>query len=452
MVVVRLRSPVSAALLALGLLLGAGLGLFRIDHVWSVRTTEVVKGPWGTEDGQFGRGPGADGRQRGPQAVAVDGLGHIVVADSLNYRLQIFDHAGRLLQVVPLPAGAVSSWTEDERAAAYGRLVPCFDWSSGFWFRPDIAAPARPTSGSVAALGGGRPGGPPYVTDIDLAGGAWRVDRDSGTIDPDTGPEVYLLAGWEGAALAIDVTGEVKWARDLSTPSRFNELRDPYDPRAPVTPASWAGFLLDLDRLPRGGVVVAGYELLTDKLVYFIRALPDPRGEPVELAAYQLTRDGSVKIDENLPIALEVESMAVGADGLLYVVAAAPAPPDRPAAEASPFTREIWVYSPEGRFKNKIELEFEAYTRHLGLIGVDSRGLVFLRVSSPGKAGRLAVYNGEGCAVASVPLPEGVETADTYLGPDGAVYVSQASAEGFKVVRHVVQSRSRLVPRLWGRR
>lgn len=488
MVVFKLRSPLVAALLAIILLALTGLALFRVDRAWTARSEVVVSGSWGSDSGQFGRGAGADGRPRGPQAIAVDSLGNLVVADSLNYRILIYSRDGELLEVFPLPAGAVPSRTEDDRAAVYGQLEPCVGWGQGFRPQPDIAAPARqwvepvtavePVTSAepaTAAAGKGK-AGPPYVTDVDLSGGGWRIDAASGRIDPGSGPDIYLLAGWEGVALATDVTGTLKWTRDLSTSARFDDLRDPYDPQAPVTPASWAGFMLDLDTLPGGGIVVAGYELLTDKLVYFVRALPEVEGEPEDLAAYELVRDGSVKVDENLPIALEVESVAVGADGLIYVVAAAPPPPEQPAqgpgepkagpeapgmgaagvevpsaSRATPFTREVWIFKPEGRLEAKLELQFETYTRHLRLIGVDDRGLLFARVGGAGNPGSLAVFDGGGLAAVSIPLPESTEIADAYLGGDGALYVSQATEEGYQIVRHQISGRSRLVFR-WKKR
>ncbi len=470
MMVFKLRSPLTAAVLAVLMVTLAGLALFRVDRVWAVRSEVVVSGSWGSDREQFGRGAGADGRPRGPQAIAVDSLGNLVVADSLNYRILIYGHDGALLEVLPLPSGAVPARTEDERAAIYGQIEPCLGWGEGFRPRPVIAAPARPWVEPVTVDGDkGKRAARPYVTDVDLSEGSWRVDAASGRIDPGSGPDIYLLAGWEGVALATDVTGTLKWTRDLSTSARFNEVRDPYDPQGPVTPASWAGFMLDLDTLPGGGILVAGYELLTDRLVYFVRALPQIEGEPEDLAVYELVRDGSVKVDEKLPIALEVESVTVGADGFVYVVAAAPPPPEQPApspgepdggpvvpgagafgvealgaSKATPFTREVWVFSPEGRSKGKLELQFETYTRHLRLIGVDLRGLLFARVGGAGNPGSLAVFDGGGLAALSIPLPDNTEIADAYLGGDGALYVSQATEEGYQIARHRIAGRSRL--------
>ena len=480
MVVLRLRSPLAAAALGLVLLATLGLAILRVDTVWVARSEVVVTGDWGAAEGQFGRGAGADGRPRGPQAIAADERGALVVADSLNSRIQIFDPEGRLLGVFSLSGGTAPSQTEDDRAALYGRLDPCLAWGSGFRPQPDVAAPARPLATPVAGDGQGlqpsggdsdtqpttgdqeavRPLSPPYITDLALSGGAWRLEATSGRIDPASGPDIYLLAGWEGVVLAADAAGTLKWTRDLSTPTRFAELRDPYDPQAPVTPESWAGFMLDLDTLHGGGVVVAGYELLPDKLLYFLRALPEVEGDPEDLCAYELVRDGSVKVDDSLPIALEVESVAVGSDGLLYVVAARPevgeagsglSPADsgsRATSGANPFVREVWVFTSGGRAKGKLDLDCLTYTRYLRLVGVDGRGLICARLGGAGSPDCLAVFDGAGRAVLTIPLAgdagDKAEVADVYLGGDDALYVSLATDEGYQVVRYRLGGEKRL--------
>ncbi len=489
MVVLRLRSPLALAALGLALLATLGLALLRVDTVWVARSEVVVAGDWGAADGEFGRGAGADGRPRGPQAIAADDRGTLVVADSLNSRIQIFDPEGRLLGVFSLTGGTARPQTEDDRAAVYGRLDPCLAWGSGFRPQPDVAAPARSPSTTTAGSQATQPAGeavdvrltagdpkaaqlvgPPYITDLALSGGAWRLEATSGRIDPASGPDIYLLAGWEGAVLAADAAGTLKWTRDLSTPTRFAELRDPYDPLAPVTPASWAGYMLDLDILRGGGLVVAGYELLPDKLLYFLRALPEVEGDLKDLCAYELVRDGSVKVDENLPIALEVESVAVGSDGLLYVVAARPevgeaggglSPADsgapdsgslgsgsRATSGANPFIREVWVFTSGGRGKGKLDLDCGTYTRHLRLVGVDGRGLLHARLGGAGSPGCLAVFDGAGRAVLTIPLAgdagDKAEVADVYLGGDGALYASLATDEGYQVVRYRLGGEKRL--------
>lgn len=488
-VVLRLRSPLAVAALGLALLATLGLALLRVDTVWVARSEVVVAGDWGAAEGQFGRGAGADGRPRGPQAIAADERGALVVADSLNFRIQIFDPEGRLLGVFSLSGGTAPSQTEDDRAAVYGRLDPCLAWGSGFRPQPDVAAPARPLATPVAGDGQGlQPSGgnsdtqpvaegsgtqptvgdqqaaqfasPPYITDLALSAGAWRLEATSGRINPASGPDIYLLAGWEGVVLAADAAGTLKWTRDLSTPTRFAELRDPYDPQAPVTPESWAGFMLDLDTLHGGGVVVAGYELLPDKLLYFLRALPEVEGDLKDLCAYELVRDGSVKVDDSLPIALEVESVAVGSDGLLYVVAARPEvgeaggglPPGdsgaRATSGANPFVREVWVFTSGGRGKGKLDLDCLTYTRYLRLVGVDGRGLIYARLGGAGSPGCLAVFDGAGRAVLSIPLAgdagDKAEVADVCLGGDDALYASLATDEGYQVVRYRLGGERRL--------
>jgi len=86
MVVLKLKSPLAAVALALIVVLVTGLSLLRVDTAWVMRSEAVVEGEWGSGSGEFGRGAGADGRPRGPQAIAADESGNVVVADILNYR------------------------------------------------------------------------------------------------------------------------------------------------------------------------------------------------------------------------------------------------------------------------------------------------------------------------------------------------------------------------------
>ncbi len=475
MVVLKLRSPLAGVALAVLVVAAAGLASLRVDTAWTVEQGTAVSGSWGTGPGEFGRGAGVDGRPKGPQAVAVDGLGNVVVADSLNYRVMVFSPGGQLLKVIGLSVEAAPPGTGENRAAAYGLLEPCLGWGSGFRPNPDLAAPARPWVEPAASSGDGT--GLPYVTDLALAPGAWRVDRGSGRLDPASGPDIFLLAGWEGVVLATDVGGTLKWSRDLAgVGTLFGGGSEPPVPEGPnPAPDSQTGYLLDLHALPRGGVLATGYVLLPERLIYFVRCLHEVEGEPVDLAAYELGRDGLTRVAEDLPIALEVESVAVGADGLLYVVAAAPEPapsqgalPDASGqagdtretgkeatvsgavSGAAPFARDVWIYTLSGQPKGKLALDCETYTRYLQLIGVDKRGLLYTRLSRSGSPGQVTVFDGRGRPAASVTLPEGAEVADAYLAPSGQLYLSVATDEGYQVQTYRVSGHRRLTWR-WSR-
>lgn len=426
--------------LAVLVLVLAGLAVFRIDTAWVARSEVVVSGGWGSAEGEFGRGTGADGRLRGPQALAADAAGNVVVADSLNYRVQVFDAGGDLIAVFPVPDGVSPSASESDRAAAYGLLEPCLAWGSGFRPRPDVVAPARPWLEPVAAERDEEGSvvkafGRPYITDVDLSVASWTADPATARADPDTGPDVYLLAGWEGAVIVLDHRGEAKWTRSLAGQK-----------------AQESGYLLDLDLLHGKGVLVCGYSLLSEELLYFVRVVPDASGEVRDLASYELLRDGTVRIAENLPVALEVESAAVGANGLLYLVGAAPVPGEAPGGAVSPFARDVWIYTAEGRSKGKLSLDCESYTRYVRLIGVDGRGLVFTRLGGAGVPSAFGVFDGSGRAALTIAVPAETEVADAYLGRDGALYVGVASDAGYQVVRYEVRGRSRLVPRWAGKR
>ena len=446
MMVLRMRVPLAGLVLALVLLGLLGLALLSLETTWTSAAEVVVRGSWGSEEGCFGRGGGADGRPCGPQALAVDSSGNVVVADSLNYRLEVFDRTGRLLEVWPLPVGVAPSRSEDERASAWALLVPCLSWGAGFRPYPDLAAPTAGRGEAVVPASAPDTGRPPYVTDLDLAGPGWRVDPRTGRLDPGTGPDVYLLAGWEGVVLVTDAAGNLRWARDLSSANRFLDLPPWSEYGAEPEPGAWAGYILGLDVLPGGGVVVSGYELLPDRLVFFVRVLSDAGGDLRELAAYSLLRDGSVRVSSDLPIALEVESVVVGHDGLLYLVAAAPEGP-----APGPFAREVWVYTSDGRSKGRLKLDVGSYARHMQVLGVDDRGLVWCRVSTSGWPGAVLVFDGRGRQLFSIPLPQDAVVADAFLTPKGELYVSVAGVEGLEVVRHTAKPARRLVFRWAGR-
>lgn len=435
----KLRSPLGVALLVLALAVVGSLAAVRVERVWSAAPELVLSGAWGAGDGQFGRATGIDGRTRGPQAFAVDADGNLLVVDSVNHRLQLFDRRGALVAVLPVPDGGWPGTSGGDRAAAYGLLQPALAWGTGFRPQPDIAGPAGtagPDLGTgvsdIPASTGLRA---PYITDVDLAGPAWRWKAGS-PAELTSGPTVFLLAGWDSAVIATDARGELAWRSDLSAAEDQLE----------------AGYLLDLDATPDGGVVVAGYALLQDHLVHFVRHLPGPDNDPVDLSIYSLTRHGQVEIDPSLPIQLEVESVAVGEDGRLYLVAGktqgadeAPPAPAEPGAP-TPFTRELAVFSLDGTSRGRFDLECESYTRYLGLVGVDREGLIYARLGAGDGGGSLAVFAGARRPVLTLPLPGGIEIADAVVG-DRGLYVSSASDEGYQVTVYAVRRETRVVPR-----
>ncbi len=435
MVIFRLRSPLAAALVLVVLAALAGVGLLRVDETFTWSSDVVVSGGWGAAPGEFGRATGVDGRPRGPQALAVDGAGNVVVADSMNSRVQVFSGDGRLLELFPVPSGLSTGGSDGDRASAFGLLQACLYWGVTFRPVPEVSGPApagdRPVAAGEGVTTTAHSG--PYLTGIDLAPGSWSLDSRTGRLDPTSGPEVYLLAGWDGVLIATDVTGARRWVRDL--------LTDPGGARPEI------GYLLDLDVLPGEGVVVSGYVLLSDRLVYFVRRVREAEPGFYELAAYSLTRDGSVRVEESLPLALEVESVAVGLDGLLYVVAAAPPPEGGGGASLRPFARDVWIYSRRGSPRGRLTLDCGTYTRYLRLVGVDGRGLVYARLGATGVPGSLAIFDSRGRLLLSLPLAEGTEVAAAYLGRDGALYLSEAGEDGYKVIRYRVRSLRRLVPR-----
>ena len=103
--------------------------LFAVDvrgHcmvVYNYRTqTSTVVGAFGALPGQFAS----------PQAVAVDQLGHVFVADAGNMRLQVFDIRGRYVRHVNYPltlrdVAATSTQAITVRMAVHNNAVFLYD-------------------------------------------------------------------------------------------------------------------------------------------------------------------------------------------------------------------------------------------------------------------------------------------------------------------------------------
>ena len=440
MVIFKLRSTLTATGAMILVLMVIGTVLFRVDITWEVAVEVVLTGGWGSRPGQFGRGTGVDDRPRGPQALAADAAGHVVVADSINGRVQVFNPDGELRALFAVPAGGGDSAGQ---VNSFGLLQHGLAWGTGFRPTPHLAGPVSVTGLPVVREGAVGAGGdlpvsgrlsPVYITDVGLSDAAWRSGDASAGVDSMSGPMIYLMAGWDGIILAVDVTGAVEWSRDLA---------GEYPGARPE-----AGYLLDLAALPDGSVLVTGYILLADSLAHFVRLVPGPDQVATDLAYHTLTRGGAVQVDHSLPIQLEVESVGVGADGRLYVVAvisseAGPAHSDRP------FRRDVWIFSRQGGQKGKVTLECETYTKYLRLVGVDDRGLFYARVGD-GDSGSLAVFDSTGGLVMSLPLGDRSETADVFLGRDGYLYASEATDEGYRVLRYAMTGQRRVVWRRGG--
>ncbi len=445
MIVLRLKSPRGILIAAVIASLLAGFACIRVERVWSLSSETVVSGNWGTADGEFGRGGGSDGRLRGPQAFAVDKAGNVIVADTLNYRVKVFDPKGRLGWVFPVPGTGADARSYDERAALWGILSPCLSWSAGFRPYPELAGPAHPTVTQVTAAAGAGAPSLPYVTDIEVSGPGFRWPPGGTPSEPVSGPDIHLLAGWEGVVITVGPDGALRWSRIFAGPAAPEPAPGPSGIQDSSDEV--AGVLLDMDALPGGGVVVTGYSLLHDRLVHFVRALQRPEDEPRDLASYELLRDGSTRVSRDLPVALEVESVAVGHDGNLYVVAAAPPPAGEQAHGPSPFIRELWVYASDGRGRGKLALDCETYTRHLRIIAVDRAGLIYVRHGGAEMPALVSVFGGDGHRAVTVRLPDDAEIADVHGGREREFYVSVATDESYQVVRYTLRGRWRLTAR-----
>lgn len=126
MVTATFRSLRFLALLLVVLSVTALAG-FRAS--WSLHYVRelMLRGPWGETPGAFGRAKAADGSWWGPPAFAVAER-TIAVADRVNYRLQLFNFRGQLIQTIPLALPDGTRLTAGEVSFYRGRWVV---WDTG---------------------------------------------------------------------------------------------------------------------------------------------------------------------------------------------------------------------------------------------------------------------------------------------------------------------------------
>lgn len=102
----------------------------------------VLRGPWGSGPGQFGRRVASEGAPEAPTSLSVDRSGDVAVLDQVNRRVQRF-RDGRFVGSLPLPTEAAQdlATAADGRVAVLDRLgdpsVTLFDAAG----RPSRAVP-----------------------------------------------------------------------------------------------------------------------------------------------------------------------------------------------------------------------------------------------------------------------------------------------------------------------
>jgi hypothetical protein len=83
----------------------------------------VLRGPWGSGPGQFGRRVASEGSPEAPTSLSVDASGDVAVLDQVNRRVQRF-RDGRFVGSLPLPSEAAQdlATSADGRVAVLDRL------------------------------------------------------------------------------------------------------------------------------------------------------------------------------------------------------------------------------------------------------------------------------------------------------------------------------------------
>lgn len=82
----------------LGILLLCALSVSQSSAAWT-ETKTVVSGNWGTDYDEFGLRE-IYYREQFPQFFDVDELGNVAIADPVNLRVKLYDHAGTLLSII----------------------------------------------------------------------------------------------------------------------------------------------------------------------------------------------------------------------------------------------------------------------------------------------------------------------------------------------------------------
>lgn len=328
--VARWRDPRVLAAVALAAVIFALLALVDLVPVVTYEHQVLFHLPWGTATGQVGLADGEDGSFYGPRSFVVHD-GQVYVADTFNARVQVFDLAGRLQQVIPL--STVPAMAAPHLATHDPQRPPPQDLLAAF-----------ATSGQgddLYRLGPNEP----WINDLAIGsqGNLYLADSN--------GPAILQLDAQGNWQATIDVTGAIS-----------NDADD----------ALWLLERLALDR--RGLVYLAhtyfSQHLYTRSLVRFNPAT----ARFVHLSTAALREGGRLGMEEGSLLPVPANSFALAADGSLYV--------ESPGAD--PFARLVRHYSGDSRALGHWTLRHDHAITEASLIGVDRYNQAYLLVN-PGK-------------------------------------------------------------------
>ncbi|MEW6523754.1 MAG: hypothetical protein AB1445_09340 [Bacillota bacterium] len=183
-VIIGVRPGRSLGLL-LVVLLVIFFGLLRPQFSVEYRRELVLSGPWGDGPGAFGRAKARDGGLWGPRFFDVSAHS-IVVADSVNHRLQVFDLQGKLTHTIPLEMPGGARFFAGDVVFYRGQVAACdvqngliLQWDGSKW---EVLARLQPPPGTATVIQEGlavdRTGylyyAASFVGDLESAWQLWR--------------------------------------------------------------------------------------------------------------------------------------------------------------------------------------------------------------------------------------------------------------------------------------
>lgn len=235
----------------------------------------------------------------------------------------------------------------------------------------------------------------------------------------------YLVDNRRGTLFKLDPQGKV-----------LAEIRI-----GPVKPGPQV-FLAERVQVDRSGNIYLG-EVFFDDEQYTrrIRRLEAGGSREVKVNSYAVKPDGTLTIDGDSLIPSEVNSFALDADGNIYVE----------IRGSTEFGREIRVYSPHGKERNRFSVRSEEFLRESSIAGIDGSGAIYLTRNVGFGNGAISKYDRRGNLLGEIHVaPETGPRSLVSVRVDGAgnVVVLSASDQALRLDRYSLSRRWELRTRI----
>lgn len=419
----RLRDPRMVAVAVAIIVIVAAVAVLDLEREITYSYEPLFTVPWGTAPGEAGLADGADGEFYGPRSFYV-GDGRIILADTFNARIQVFDYSGALLAVhdlkdLPPSAGVSVSGTGSGGAASVGSAGSAGSAGSSASTGSAESAGAAATSGTAgAAATSGTAGGHPLAAFASPTEGVLHLGPPAPAGEggmPAPGAAYSLGAGhpWIND-LVVDGRGHI-FAAD-SAGLRIIQLNEGGQYAAvvdlpplsgspggsggsagrggPGGAAAGAGdataWLLDQLEISRQGALYLAHTYLSDEIYGRRLVSLFPGQERFEtLASASMGEGRDLTFETGLPLPLPANSFVLAPRGYLTVE----------ARGADPFSRIIRTYREGGIQTDDWLVRHERPIANARLLGADMPGTAWITING----GR----------------PDGIITAAAPAGEDG---------------------------------